>query len=202
LTSIPARYATTRFIGLPVGSGATPAATNAANANGRTNFGLRRGYTARSSSITTGVSNRIAASFDSSAAVSAASANTMRNACFTGPRVRGSIHAASRVKMPSSAAHDVVAMIPTMLIIGRHRSASACSMSIRVATPPNSASARPTSAPVAGAHALRQPSEMASAIASATTARTTDPAAYAIGGGPGRSQRRRGPAVTPVSSRA
>src|SRR5438093_8642574 len=40
LNPIPARYATTRFIGLPVGSGATPAATNTANANGRTNFGF------------------------------------------------------------------------------------------------------------------------------------------------------------------
>jgi hypothetical protein len=44
LRSIPAREATTRFIGLPVGSGATPAATNAANANGTTNFGLRTVY--------------------------------------------------------------------------------------------------------------------------------------------------------------
>ena len=43
LNAMPALLETTRFIGLLVGSGATPAATNTANANGTRNFGLRRG---------------------------------------------------------------------------------------------------------------------------------------------------------------
>src|SRR5262245_4037239 len=92
LRPMPARSATTRFIGLPVGSGATPAATNTANENGTTSFGWRLGYSERISSITTGVNIRIAASFDSTAAVIADSANTVRKPMRTGPRVRGSIH--------------------------------------------------------------------------------------------------------------
>jgi hypothetical protein len=173
LKLMPARYATTRFIGLPVGSGATPAATNAQNANGSKNFGLRFGYTARSSSMTTGVSSRIAASFERIAAVSAATMKKNRNACFTGPRVRGSIAAARRVKMPSSAAHAVVAMIPTMLIMGRHRSPSACAMSSVLAMPAPSANPRPVSAPTAGAQGLRHASAITRATAIAATASTT-----------------------------
>src|SRR5690348_14220344 len=103
---MPARAATTRFIGLPVGSGATPAATNAANTNGTTNFGFRFGYTVRSSTITTGVTSKIAASFESRAAVSAETMNVKRNAWRTGPRVRGSIQVARRANTSSSAADD------------------------------------------------------------------------------------------------
>ncbi|MEJ7598025.1 MAG: hypothetical protein WKG01_08970 [Kofleriaceae bacterium] len=107
---------------------------------------------------------------DSVAAVSAATTNTNRNPCLTGPRVRGSIQAASRVKMPSSAAHAVVVMIARIEIIGRHRSASACATSTRDAMPLASATASPVRAPIAGAQGLRQISATVRASAIAMTA--------------------------------
>ena len=62
----------------------------------------------RNSSSTVGVISRIAASFDSAAATSADSAKVTRKACFTGPRVRGSIIAARRVNRPRRSAADVI----------------------------------------------------------------------------------------------
>ena len=98
---------------------------------------------------------RIAASFERIAAVSADSANTMRNAYFTGPRVRGSIQAASFPNTPRRFAVDVVVMIPIRVTSGRHRSCAAFVTSSEPAAPVTIATTTPAIPPTAGAHTLR-----------------------------------------------
>lgn len=62
----------------------------------------------RSSTSTVGVISRIAASLESTLAITADSTKVTRNAWRTGPRVRGSMIAASRSSSPMRSAAAVI----------------------------------------------------------------------------------------------
>jgi hypothetical protein len=75
--------------------------------------------------MTVGVITRMAASFESTVATSADRTNVTRKAWRTGPRVRGSISAASRSKSPSRSAVEVMAMTDARVMKACHCEASA-----------------------------------------------------------------------------
>jgi hypothetical protein len=103
------------------------------------------------------VSTSTAASFDRSAAASAERMNTTRNARRTGPRVDGSIRAASRSRIPRARAAAVIAMTAVIVTSGRHSVRATSSRPARSTSPPITAATTAITAATAGAARWGQP---------------------------------------------
>src|SRR5205085_6424241 len=101
--------------------------------------------------MTAGVSTSTAASFDRNADDNAPIRNTTRKAWRTGPRVRGSMIAASRSNKPTSRAADVIAITAVIVRSGRHSTRPAASSSAPPTLPLASARSTPATPPIAGA---------------------------------------------------